>query len=75
MGSRIQNMRLNGKLIEADKVYKVADWAPVAEASKNAGPPVWDVVESYLKSKKVIKSVKPNTPELIGVAGNPGLGF
>ena len=24
MGSRIQNMRLNGQLIEADKRYKVA---------------------------------------------------
>ncbi|MGB4117477.1 MAG: thiosulfohydrolase SoxB [Polaromonas sp.] len=73
MGSRIQDMRLNGKLIEADKTYKVAGWAPVAEASKNAGPPVWEVVESYLKAKKVIKPVKPNTPQLIGVAGNPGL--
>ncbi len=72
MGSRIQDMRLNGKLIEADKVYKVAGWAPVAEASKNAGPPVWDVVESYLKAKKVIKPVRPNTPLLVGVAGNPG---
>lgn len=75
MGSRIQDMRLNGKLIEADKTYKVAGWAPVAEASKNAGPPVWDVVETYLKSKKVIKPVKPNTPKLVGVDGNPGLGL
>ena len=73
MGSRIQDMRLNGKLIEADKTYKVAGWAPVAEASKNAGPPIWEVVETYLKAKKVIKPVKPNTPQLIGVAGNPGL--
>jgi sulfur-oxidizing protein SoxB len=75
MGSRIQDMRLNGKLIEADKTYKVAGWAPVAETSKNAGPPVWDVVESYLKAKKTIKPVKPNTPQLLGVAGNPGLGL
>ena len=73
MGARIQDMRLGGKLIEADKTYKVAGWAPVAEASKNAGPPIWDVVESYLKIHKVIKPVKPNTPKLLGVAGNPGL--
>ena len=73
MGSRIQDMRLNGKLIEADKTYKVAGWAPVAEASKNAGPPVWEVVEAYLKDKKVVKPVKPNTPQLVGVTGNPGL--
>ena len=73
MGERIQDMRLGGKLIEAGKTYKVAGWAPVAEASKNAGPPAWEVVESYLKAQKVIKPVKPNTPKLRGVAGDPGL--
>ena len=72
MGARIQDMRLNGKLIEADKTYKVAGWAPVAEVSKNAGAPIWDVVETYLKVTKVIKPVKPNTPRLVGVEGNPG---
>ncbi|MGQ2980330.1 MAG: thiosulfohydrolase SoxB [Polaromonas sp.] len=73
MGSRIQNMRLKGQLIEADKTYKVAGWAPVAEASKNAGPPAWDVVETYLQEKKVIRPPQLNVPALIGVAGNPGL--
>ena len=73
MGSRIQDMRLKGKLIEADKTYKVAGWAPVQEASKNAGPPIWEVMENYLKAKKVIEPVTPNTPRLIGVKGNPGL--
>ena len=73
MGARIQDMRLNGQLIEAGKIYKVAGWAPVAEASKNAGPPIWEVVETYLKAKKTIQPVKPNTPELAGVTGNPGL--
>ena len=62
---------VNGKLIEAYKIYKIASWAPVAEASKNAGPLVWNVVENYLKTKKV---VKPNTPQLVGVAANSGLG-
>ena len=74
MGSRIQDMRLGGKLIEADKSYKVAGWAPLAEASKNARPPIWDVVVGYFMAKKVIKPVKPNTPMLLGVAGNEGLG-
>jgi sulfur-oxidizing protein SoxB len=32
------------------------------------------VVETYLKAKKTIKPVKPNTPQLLGVAANPGLG-
>jgi sulfur-oxidizing protein SoxB len=73
MGSRIQNMRLKGQLIEADKTYKVAGWAPVAEASKNAGPPAWEVVETWLQAKKVIKPPQLNVPTLVGVAGNPGL--
>ncbi len=73
MGSRIQDMRLKGKLIEADKTYKVAGWAPVAEASKNAGAPIWEVMETYFKAHKTIKPVKSNTPKLVGVAGNPGL--
>ncbi len=72
-GARISNMRLGGKLIDADKSYKVAGWAPVAEANKNAGPPVWDVVETYLKAQKVIKPLVLNNPRLQGMAGNPGL--
>jgi sulfur-oxidizing protein SoxB len=73
MGARIQDMRLGGKRIEAGKSYKVAGWASVSEASKNAGPPVWDVVETYLKAQKVIQPPKLNGPALVGVAGNPGL--
>ena len=73
MGDRIQDMRLKGQLIEADKSYKVAGWAPVLEASKNAGPPVWDLVETYLKAQKVIQPPRLNLPTLVGVAGNPGL--
>jgi S-sulfosulfanyl-L-cysteine sulfohydrolase len=72
-GERISDMRIKGELIDPNKTYKVAGWAPVQEASKNAGPPVWDVVETYLKAKKVIKPVNLNTPKLVGLAGNPGL--
>jgi S-sulfosulfanyl-L-cysteine sulfohydrolase len=72
-GKRISDMRINGKPIEAGKTYKVAGWAPVAEANKNAGPPIWDVVETYLKAEKVIKPVKLNTPKILGVQGNPGM--
>ncbi|MEX8498239.1 thiosulfohydrolase SoxB [Leptothrix ochracea] len=74
-GSRISEMRLKGKVIEADKTYQVAGWAPVAEeASKAGNKPVWDLVETWLKSQG--GRVKPrtiNTPKLIGVAGNPGM--
>lgn len=76
MGSRISDMRLGGKAIEAGKNYKVAGWAPVAEAAKDAPgtQPVWDVVETWFKSQG--GRVKPrtlNVPTLVGVKGNPGM--
>ena len=76
MGSRISEMRLAGKPIEADKTYKVAGWAPVAEAARNApgNKPVWEVVEVWLKAQGGrIKPRKINTPKLVGMAGNPGI--
>jgi sulfur-oxidizing protein SoxB len=71
MGARIQDMRLNGKLIEADKTYKVAGWAPVAEGA--SGEPVWEVVGKWLRDKKTVAPRKLNTPRLIGMGGNPGI--
>ena len=41
----------SGRTPEADKRYKVAGWASVAEGV--AGEPVWDVVERYLRDIKV----------------------
>jgi sulfur-oxidizing protein SoxB len=76
MGARITDMRLNGKPIEAGKSYKVAGWAPVAEeASKAGNKPVWDVVETWLKSRpgQRVSARKVNTPKLVGVQGNPGM--
>ncbi|HEY8709531.1 MAG TPA: thiosulfohydrolase SoxB [Burkholderiaceae bacterium] len=70
-GSRISAMRLKGKPIEAGKTYKVAGWAPVAEGTK--GEPIWDVVETYLRDRKVVKSPTLNQPRLVGVDRNPGM--
>ena len=70
-GQRISDMRLNGKPIEAGKVYTVGGWAPVAEGAK--GPPIWDVVERYLRDVQVVRSRPVNAPRLVGVAGNAGL--
>ncbi|MGB8437492.1 MAG: thiosulfohydrolase SoxB, partial [Burkholderiales bacterium] len=70
-GDRVVEMRLAGKPIEADKKYKVAGWAPVAEGAQ--GEPIWEVVSSWLKSKKTIAARKPNVPQLRGVDGNPGV--
>jgi len=71
MGSRIQDMRLNGKIMEASKTYKVAGWAPVAEGA--SGEPVWDVVASWLRSKKTIPPLNVNMPRIIGMENNPGI--
>ena len=76
MGGRISEMRLKGRAIEADKTYKVAGWAPVAEEAKNAPgvKPVWDVVETWLKAQGGrVKPRRINTPKLVGTQGNPGL--
>ncbi len=74
MGRRISDMRLAGKPIDADRTYKVAGWAPVAETARGAGlPMVWDVVEQWLKSQRRVAPRQPNLPRLVGVEGNPGL--
>ena len=76
MGSRIADMRLNGKPIEAGKTYKVAGWAPVAEEARHAPgvKPVWDHVEAWLKAQGGrVKARRVNTPSLVGVQGNPGI--
>ena len=76
MGSRISEMRLHGKPIEAAKKYKVAGWAPVAEEARTMPgvKPVWEHVETWFKAQG--GRVKPrniNTPKLVGTQGNPGI--
>ena len=74
MGQRIDDMRLNGKPIEADRKYKVAGWAPVSEEAKiTGGKPIWDLVEPWLKSKGKVSTRKLNLPKLVNVEGNSGL--
>ncbi|MBA3623358.1 MAG: thiosulfohydrolase SoxB [Methylibium sp.] len=76
MGSRIADMRLAGKPIEAGKTYKVAGWAPVAEAARTApgAKPVWEVVETWLRGQGGhVKARSLNTPKLVGVQDNPGI--
>lgn len=73
MGKRISDMRLDGQLIDANKTYKVAGWAPVSAASKDiGGEPIWDVIAHHLRDIKTVKVVKINEPKVLGVAGNPG---
>lgn len=71
IGKRISNMTLNGKAIDPNKKYKVAGWAPVSEGV--TGEPIWDVVTSYLRDKKVVTPRKLNLPKLTGVKDNAGI--
>ena len=74
IGKRISEMRLNGKLIEAGKTYKVAGWAPVSEEAKAAGgEAIWDLMARHLKEVKTIKAVKLNEPLIKGVSKNQGM--
>jgi sulfur-oxidizing protein SoxB len=76
MGSRISDMRLAGKPLDASKKYKVAGWAPVAEEARTMPgvKPVWEHVEGWLKAQGGrVKPRRVNTPKLVGVRGNPGM--
>ena len=77
MGQRISRMTLGGKPLEASRIYKVAGWAPVAEAARTTpgNKPIWDVVETWLKSQPDghVTARKVNAPTLIGMADNKGI--
>ena len=59
-GERITEMTLlkTGEAIGPAETYVVAGWASVNEATE--GPPIWDVVEDYIKRERTV-SVAPNT--------------
>jgi sulfur-oxidizing protein SoxB len=74
IGARIGDMSLKGIPIDAGKKYKVAGWAPVAEAAKTAGgEPIWDLMARYLRGRKVIKPMHLELPRLKGMDGNAGI--
>ncbi|MDH3281219.1 MAG: thiosulfohydrolase SoxB [Gammaproteobacteria bacterium] len=70
IGSRISNLELNGKPLDATKTYTVAGWASVNP--QPAGKQVWDIVSEYLIDKKVIKEVEANVPAVKGIEDNAG---
>jgi len=73
MGSRISEMRLQGKLLEANKTYRVAGWAPVSSAAKEVGgEPIWDVIARHLRDMKIVQSTQINEPNIVGISKNPG---
>jgi S-sulfosulfanyl-L-cysteine sulfohydrolase len=73
-GRRISNLKLskNGKILESNKIYKVAGWSSVADTPPE-GEPIWETVETYLKARTHIKHIHLETPDLINIQGNPGI--
>jgi sulfur-oxidizing protein SoxB len=59
-GSRISDITLlkTGETLDPAKNYVVSGWASVNEGTE--GPPIWDVVENYIRRKGTVE-VKPNT--------------
>ena len=65
-GERLSEMTIlkTGQRLEPTKKYKVGGWASVNENTE--GPPVWDLVESYIKRKKVIELDPNNSVQVVG---------
>lgn len=65
-GQRISDMtRLrDGAAIDADATYVVAGWASIAEDVE--GPPIWDVVEAYLRRNSPVTG---HATETVAVSG------
>jgi len=59
-GERITEMTIlkTGETVDPQKTYVVSGWASVNEGTE--GPPIWDVVESFVKRKGTV-TVDPNT--------------
>ena len=72
IGSRIEDLRHRGEPLDANRRYKVAGWASVQE--RPVGEPIWEVVASYLRDRRVVPPQRLTAPRLDGVAGNAGLG-
>ncbi|WP_338849974.1 thiosulfohydrolase SoxB [Massilia sp. W12] len=70
MGSRISDLRLHGKPLDASRKYKVASWAGV---QGQQGPMIWDVLAPWLREQKTVRVQQPNVPRIIGLQGNQGL--
>ena len=64
-GNRISEMTMlkTGDRIEPEKKYKVGGWASVNENTE--GPPVWELVENYIRRKKIIQIEKNNSVKVI----------
>lgn len=63
IGSRISDLRLGGKPMDAARRYKVAGWAPVREGV--TGEPMWEVATRYLRGVKTLPPIKASQPRVL----------
>ncbi|MGJ8622143.1 MAG: thiosulfohydrolase SoxB [Yoonia sp.] len=66
IGERITEMTLlkTGEAIDPAKTYVVAGWASVNEGTE--GPPIWDVVESYIRKQGTVSVSENTSVQVIG---------
>jgi sulfur-oxidizing protein SoxB len=66
-GSRVSEMRLrgDGELIESSKTYMVGGWGSVNKDV--SGPPIYNILESYITEKQLIKPQYPNPVRVLGM--------
>ncbi|MDD5519065.1 MAG: 5'-nucleotidase C-terminal domain-containing protein, partial [Candidatus Omnitrophica bacterium] len=70
---RITDLRVGGKMVQANKRYKVAGWGAM---QKVEGTPVWEIFAKWLRSKKTVSANPRDLPVLTkNMAGNPGIAF
>ena len=74
IGRRIDDLRLQGKLLDATRLYKVAGWGAVShESREGGGEAIWDLMARYLRQQKTIPALKLNVPGLAGAQSDPGI--
>ena len=66
IGSRISDLTLirSAAKLEAGKTYTVSGWASVNEGTE--GPPVWDVVASWLEKHQTVRFDGGNSVKVVG---------
>jgi sulfur-oxidizing protein SoxB len=66
MGRRISQLRLlrTGELLDPGRDYVVAGWGSVNEGTQ--GPPIWDVVASYIAARKVVAPAAGGHVRVVG---------
>ena len=66
MGNRISDMVLlrTGARIDASRIYNVAGWASINQDTE--GPPIWQVVEAYLKTHANLAPPAASAVQLVG---------